>query len=293
VVFRSASVTIGAFRCATSHPRFADSGPIENDIFVFPRRSVRIRHEGAREFVADPGVVTLYNRGQRYSRAPLSPEGDDCDWFAVERGVLVDAMAAHEPSATDRFDHPFAHAHAPGDARVYLDQRALFEALAAGASLDALHVEESVLGLLDRVLAHGYAFWRGRTRHAEPGRRPSEVAENARAFLSQRFAEPIGVADVARAAGVSPFHLCRAFRSATGSTLHAYRNRLRLQCALDRIADGEDLTRVALDLGYSSHSHFSAAFRALFATTPPAARRRLTTARREANRLSAARCGRG
>jgi AraC family transcriptional regulator len=288
-VFQSRSVTIGAFRCATSHPRFADSGPIENDIFVFPRRSVRIRHEGARPFVADPSLVTLYNRGQRYSRAPLSPEGDDCEWFAVERGLLVETMSAHDPAAADRFEQPFQHAYAPGDACVYLDQRALFEALVAGAALDALRIEETVLGLLDRVLARGYAFWRGARRRPEPARRASELAESARAFLSRRFAEPIGVADVARAAGVSAFHLCRTFRAATGSTLHAYRGRLRLQRALDRIADGEDLTRVALELGYSSHSHFTSAFRSLFGTTPSAARRRLATVRRGAKVLSAAR----
>jgi AraC-like DNA-binding protein len=33
------------------------------------------------------------------------------------------------------------------------------------------------------------------------------------------------------------------------------------------------LTEVALDLGYSSHSHFSAAFRALFGVTPSSVRR--------------------
>src|SRR5215831_18127888 len=40
IVFQSPTVTIGAFRCPPSHPRFHDSGPIQNDIFVFPRRAV-------------------------------------------------------------------------------------------------------------------------------------------------------------------------------------------------------------------------------------------------------------
>ena len=37
VVRRTASVAVGAFRCPRRHPLFADTGPIENDVFVFPR----------------------------------------------------------------------------------------------------------------------------------------------------------------------------------------------------------------------------------------------------------------
>src|SRR5690349_24760183 len=65
VVFRSRIVTVGAFRCPTWHPEFQDSGPAQNHIFVFPRQTVWPSHEGGRPFLADPGVVTLYNLGQR------------------------------------------------------------------------------------------------------------------------------------------------------------------------------------------------------------------------------------
>jgi AraC-like DNA-binding protein len=41
--------------------------------------------------------------------------------------------------------------------------------------------------------------------------------------------------------------------------------------ALEPLADGAgDLTRIALDLGFSSHSHFTAAFRRHFGLTPSA-----------------------
>jgi AraC family transcriptional regulator len=49
----------------------------------------------------------------------------------------------------------------------------------------------------------------------------------------------------------------------------ALRQRLRLQDAALALGEGaEDLTRLALDLGFSSHSHFAQAFRAYFGTTP-------------------------
>ena len=77
-------------------------------------------------------------------------------------------------------------------------------------------------------------------------------------------------------AGLSRFRLCRAFRRATGSTLHAWREERRMRAALAALADGaDDLTRLALDLGYSSHSHFTARFRRTFGRSPSAARREL------------------
>ena len=43
--------------------------------------------------------------------------------------------------------------------------------------------------------------------------------------------------------------------------LYRYHLRLRLARALDLVADCEDVAALAQDLGFSSHSHFSAAFR--------------------------------
>ena len=275
VVFRAPGVTVGAFRCPIGHPRFEDSGPIENDIFVFPRRSVGIRHEGKQPFLADPSLVTLYNRGQRYSRHMVSPEGDACEWFAVDRRLLFDAIRSHDPCAAERPDRPFRHAYAPCPAGSYLRQRALFVALRAGVVVDPLEVVEAVLTLLDDVLASAERFWCRRATSRTQRSRCSEIAEEVRVWLAARLFEPLHLDDVAAALGVSPYHLCRSFRAATGETMHAYRNRMRLQQSLERVASDDDLTLLALDLGYSSHSHFTAAVGRLFGESPSAVRRRL------------------
>ena len=114
-----------------------------------------------------------------------------------------------------------------------------------------------------RVLGVGLVPYAGR-----------EIVEHAKVLLAARLGDPIRLAEVGRAAGVSPFCLCRTFKAATGTTLHAYRDRLRLQHALERVASGEDLTKVGLAVGYSSHSHFTAAFRRAFGLTPSEARHR-------------------
>jgi AraC-like DNA-binding protein len=104
-----------------------------------------------------------------------------------------------------------------------------------------------------------------------------DLAEAARTVLARSFREPVTLDEVARRTGSSMFHLCRTFRRHTGSTLHGYRNQLRLRTALERAATPEsDLTELALDLGFSSHSHFTAAFRKAFGISPSAFRRKAT-----------------
>ena len=72
----------------------------------------------------------------------------------------------------------------------------------------------------------------------------------------------------------------RLFHRQPGTTLHAYRNQLRLRAALEPLTNpGVDLLATALDLGYSSHSHFTETFRRSFGITPSAVRGNLTATR--------------
>ena len=71
IVFATPTVRVGAFRCPVDDPRFRDSGPIQGNLIVFPRRGVWIRQAGSRPLVADPRVVTIYNRGRQYDRAAV------------------------------------------------------------------------------------------------------------------------------------------------------------------------------------------------------------------------------
>jgi AraC-like DNA-binding protein len=63
--------------------------------------------------------------------------------------------------------------------------------------------------------------------------------------------------------------LCREFRRITGQTMTSYRHALRVQLALERLRESpSDLTDLALELGYSSHSHFTQVFRRHIGITP-------------------------
>jgi AraC family transcriptional regulator len=274
IVFATDSVTIGAFRCAAEHPAFRDSGPIRQDCFVFPRTAVVIELEAVAPFVADPSIVTLYNRRQRYERRPISADGDRCDWFAVSHDLLRGAIADRDPAAAAD-ERPIRFTHAPSDARIYLVQRQLFTDVSKRQDdHDALAIEERVVELLDRVLA--LAYGEARRRASTDDSRLRQLAEAAKAYVAPRATERLTIAQIAAAVGCSAFHLCRAFRRVSGLTLHDYREQVRLRVALERLGDGgADLTQLALDTGYSSHSHFTAAFGRVFGVPPSLARKLL------------------
>ena len=73
--------------------------------------------------------------------------------------------------------------------------------------------------------------------------------------------------------GLSPFHAARLFRRYTGSSIHAYRDQLRVRAALPEIVAGRRLDDLALKLGFASHSHFTDRFRRTFGVPPSAIRR--------------------
>jgi AraC family transcriptional regulator len=86
------------------------------------------------------------------------------------------------------------------------------------------------------------------------------------------LAEPLRLADVARAARLSPFHFHRVFQAIVGETLAAFVKRLRLERAVVMMAHAprSSLTTIALQCGFSSSSDFSRCFRQRFGTAPSA-----------------------
>lgn len=276
VVFASPLLRVGRWRCPADHPHFLDSGPASDALFVFPRQSVWIQHAGGRPFVADPNTVTYYNKGQRYRRQRLSELGDHGEWYAVAPEAIADTLAACEPAAIDRHDVPFRFTHGPSDAESYLRQRLVFEHVSREPAPDQLFVEEAVLSVLGAVTRLAYRrdaqpTVRARRRHGDV-----DAVEAARDLIARRYRENLSLSEIAREVESSVFHLSRVFHARTGFTLHAYRNQLRLRAALESLAERHaDLTGIALDLGFSSHSHFTETFRRTFGRTPSSVRRSL------------------
>ena len=279
VVFAGATATIGRFRCDVHDPAFRDSGPIRHAVVVFPRTSVWIRHEGARAFVADPNVITIYNRAQRYERVAISPEGDQCDWFALSDEAAREVAAAWTPGAADAIAGPYQHARAPSTARLYARQRALLRR-ATAADAKALEIEEETLGVVSEVMRLAAGAPDGMMATDAAGSRHRDLAESARALLARTALENRSVTELAGQLGASPFHLCRVFRAQTGATLHRYRVGLRVRAAITALESPvrgarRGLSAVAHAAGFASHAHFVRICRRELGLTPAALRDRL------------------
>ena len=275
--YRCGNITVGSFRCRPSHPRFSDTGPIESYLCVFPRTSVFITHAGKETIVADANVVMFYNRHQVYHRGPISQEGDRCDWFRISPQAVVEATMPYDPAVVDRPHRPFGFSHGPCNADIYLKQRLLLEYVRSNSNPDALLVEESVQEILRSVVAGSY-----RALGHEPvgssssatRRTHADLTDATRSLLASCYSESLSLHELAHCLHTSPFHLSRVFRQQTGTTLHAYRNQLRLRASLDRVTQpGQDLSELAFALGYSGHSHFTQCFRRCFGLTPSRLRR--------------------
>ena len=274
VVFESALVRVGAFRCDADHAAFGQSAPIVNHCVWFSRTPVEIQPQHERSFVANANTATFYNRGESFGRRPVAAHGDESDWFAVEESLacrIADECSSAggvEPSG------PFPWSHAAIDSATYFRQRALFEAATSASPADPFSIEEGVIDLVERAMRQASSANRG--RHAlRVSSRHRALAREIELVLSGEFARPLSLTDLAGRVGASVYHLCRVFRAVTGSTMHQYRRRLRLRAALAAVTGGDaTITEIAVGLGFPSHSYFTNAFRAEFGVLPSVLRRR-------------------
>ncbi len=92
-------------------------------------------------------------------------------------------------------------------------------------------------------------------------------------FIESNFRKDITLDDIADACGVSRFHMCRGFATATGYSIVQYMRGRRLTEAARQLAAGApSILDVALDAGYGSHEAFTRAFRDCFGLTPETVR---------------------
>lgn len=92
-------------------------------------------------------------------------------------------------------------------------------------------------------------------------------------YIESHFAAEISLEEIARASGISRYHMARAFGTATGrSVMRHVRGRRLSEAARALAAGADDILSVALDAGYGSHEAFTRAFRDQFGVTPETVR---------------------
>jgi AraC-like DNA-binding protein len=143
-----------------------------------------------------------------------------------------------------------------------------------GAAVDAARTPLSTARPLVAALASA-ALWRY-VGEAEGGAgRPGDAIERARRFLHARLADPdVDLAQVARAAHVTPAHLVRRFRAELGITPIAYLWQRRVAAGIDLLANtGLPVSEIAARTGFKSVYHFSRRVREETGRSPTGLRR--------------------
>jgi AraC-like DNA-binding protein len=228
-------------------------------------------HIDNRELATDAALVALLNAGDAYRVEHLQCTGRLCAVTVALSPELVEEALADAGASRGRTPmRPFANRLIPRDSG---SQLLLYRILAAGetSSADHLQSEELALELVRGVLRRANEW-----KVEAPSATSARLASAAREILVTRFKEPLTLEAIAAELGCTKYHLCRIFRTCTGTTVFAYLTQLRLAAALRRLAGGEeDLSQLAYELGFSSHSHFTFAFRAAFGRTPSETRRYL------------------
>lgn len=284
-IFENNIARVGIFRCSPEHHNFHNTGPIRHGhLMVFPRTSVRILLPEHEPIVATPHTIMFYNAYQHYRREPLSADGDRCEWFAFAPSLLAAALRARDPEADIAVQQPFHWTNAQSNANCYLQQRLIVTHLlqtdAQGDPPDDLWLEEALHQLLASVLDQIDSQSAPRPRNyqrnhsLQTAREHRLIVRAVQARIGANFTQPLMLEDLATDVHLSPYELCRIFRKETTTTIHRYITQLRMRAALEAVADPKaDLTTIALDLGYNSHSHFTSAFRRTFGVVPSALRK--------------------
>jgi AraC family transcriptional regulator len=278
-LFDGETVQIGRFEARPVSDACGDVERQASNVVVLPVSGVFSKHDAPGRYVTGtPSHAVLVAADTPYRLSFPGAIGDQALILRFGRGVAQDRLACGREDAA-------SHGLLPARAMVL---RNLLWARLDKGEVDRLAAEALGLDLLDLALGS----MRARStpvRGAAQIRRRRALARVTEAVAAAP-ADKWTVARLAQVAHLSPFHLCHVFRAATGTSIYDYVVRERLAQTLDAVLDGGDLTAIAFDAGFASHSHFTARFRRFFGCTPTALRRgemrKIVTARQVAARVA-------
>src|SRR5215472_4008591 len=164
--------------------------------------------------------------------------------------------------------------------RLFFEDKVLWEtAVKLGRLIESGSEDRHYCEALGVVLAYELVRRSAGMRRVEPPARGGLAAWQQRTacrYIEEHIAEQIPLATLARSVRLSAYHFCRAFKRSFGVPPHRYHNARRIEHAKTLLAQpARSVTEIALKVGFSETSSFTAAFRKATGTTPTAYRRTL------------------
>jgi AraC family transcriptional regulator len=258
------TVSVRDVYCQGSVPHQGTEECVTATQLVFPYRGAYVRHLGRDQAVAEANQVLFFNAGESYRVSHPVAGGDASLALIISEPLL--AELAPRTLLRERGALGFRKQRLRIDTRAQVLMAVLRHSL-RGKVAEPLEAESLALTLVQRALGP-------RTTHgAGASVSRQRLVDRAKLVLASDLARRWTLADVAAEVRGSPVYLTQVFQQVEGLPLYRYQMRLRLARALDLLAQYDDLTALSLDLGFSSHSHFSAAFRAAYGRSPSEFRR--------------------
>ena len=259
LLLRSSTVSVRDVYCQGSCKGRSSEEFATATELVFPYRGTYVRHLGEDQAVAEANQVLFFNASQGYRVSHPIPGGDASLSLAVCPELLLEAVPAGVLISEPMLE--FKRHRLRIDARTQALVAMLRHSLRQNVA-EPLEAESLALTLIQRALGP-------RTSHvvgASVGRQ--RLVDRVKLVIAADLARRWTLAEIAAEVRGSPVYLTQVFQQVEGLPLYRYQLRLRLARALDKIESYDDLGALGLDLGFSSHSHFSAAFREAYGKTP-------------------------
>jgi len=279
-LYDSPMIAVRDYICRHDHREASPEEESDSNSITLMRHGAFARHYGRQKVTSDVNQASFFGKGSIYRVSHPTGCGDRGTSMVVAPSILTDIIRELDPTIDERPDDPFSFSSGPVDTTLFLRHRDYVRRLESEEPLEPLWADVTGLQLIADVLVAAYEHAGTKTKkRRSTSQDHAERAEAAKAYIAKHLGENISLAEIAAAANASPFNFARLFQQHTGMPVHRYLTRLRLRTSLERIAEpGADLTSIALDLGFSSHSHFTDVFRREFGRTPSELRETSTVA---------------
>lgn len=271
ILYQSDLLVLRHVGCRPLDKALGDVEHAQADSIVLPLRGAFVQHLSPRDQVlAEPNQALLFAAGRPF-RISHPMAGDEC--LAVQPSPAVWQEVLSATVGAENLGSRLLESHGLLTAPAMATRHLLWRRLERGIA-DSLEAEEGSLALVASALHAARREDRTRRRRAGRSRRSQQI-EAVRILLLTQPEKRWTLSVMARQVYSSPYHLAHAFREEVGVPLHQYQQRTRLAKAVDLLLETEqDLTGIALDLGFSSHSHFTSVFRRMIGAPPSDFRRR-------------------
>jgi AraC-like DNA-binding protein len=257
VLFQSNLFKIGNFVINPDDPEFHRKGLIENPLIVFPKNTILIQHQHKDPFVADTTLINLYNKQQEYQRFSMNGKGDDCHWVELSNELL-------QQIKTPNSKNVFCSQNINCDSKTFLLAYKIFKHI-CNKNTQPLKVEECIIEVLNKI----HLVSNIRKNNSLSKLNHIKLVERIKINIHNNIANNQLLTEISSDVFSSPFHISRVFKQVTGIGIHQFRNQIRLKSVFTKIHQGEgDLANLALNHGFSSHSHLSFEFKKYFGFTP-------------------------